>query len=464
MRRLSGGLVTAAVLVFVLVVILGPPALGHLARTGYEDLLAVLLDGMPESEVVQNSYSRGWFGSNAVLELLTRSEATTGSPGAPMRIRLDSRIEQGPLVWFSARFPPVLGRVRTRAETAGLPVTLPLLFVTSDLSLDGSALIRVHAPPGETPVTADALGLRHGGLDGVARLAANGDVVSASVGIPDLELLAPGGPLGGLADLRLEAVLTGPVAAASSGSVRLDVARGQVDAMAVALDTPRTAPSRLFIKGLSITVDQVSRDGLLDLRLTLSASETGNGERIFGPSEIGLAFERMDIAVLGELAEALRMLGSGRVAQEMQGLVMAGLVASLAPRLIAGGAGFNLDPVKVQTPDGVAMGRLDLRLDPDGTLPRSLASGVGDWLSLVRADGEIRLPEVVGLRWLQRIGSGDMSAEPDATAEAARADAQALLESWIADGWAARREGYVTSALRLGDGLLTINGKTVPVP
>jgi hypothetical protein len=172
----------------------------------------------------------------------------------------------------------------------------------------------------------------------------------------------------------------------------------------------------------------------------------------------------MDIAVLGELAEALRMLGSGRVAQEMQGLVMAGLVARLAPRLIAGGAGFNLDPVQVQTPDGVAMGRIDLRLDPDGTLPRSFASGVGDWLSLVRADGEIRLPEVVGLRWLQRIGSGDMSAEPDATAEAARADAQALLESWIADGWAARREGYVTSALRLGDGLLTINGKTVPVP
>jgi hypothetical protein len=459
MRRLLGGFMSAVALV----VVLGPLANGYLAHAGYRDLVAGLQQGMPKSEIVQNSYARGWFGSSATLELLIRPDSATRSPGNPMRIRLDSRIEQGPGVWLSGLFPPVLGRVETRAEISGLALSLPVLTVTSDLLVDGSSLIRVHAPPGETPVGPDVLGLRHGELDGLGRFAANGEAASLQVGIPELELLAPSGSIGEFAGVRLEADLAGPVAIASSGSAWLTVARARIDGMAAALGTPGTAPSRFVVEGLSIGFDQGSRDGLLDLRLSLSSERTDSGDRILGPSEIGLAFEHLDTTALGDLAEGLRMLGSGRVAPEMQGLVTAGLVASLAPRLVAGGARLGLDPVRVAMPEGLAMGRLDLHLDPDATLPSWSASGVGDWLALVRADGELDLPEVVALRWLQQIGSEESLTVVDSAVDGSREEAEALLDAWIADGWASRREDRVTSALRLGDGLLTINGKTVPV-
>jgi hypothetical protein len=184
------------------------------------------------------------------------------------------------------------------------------------------------------------------------------------------------------------------------------------------------------------------------------------------------------MAALEDLAEGLRALGSGQVAREMQGLVTAGLVAGLVPRFVESAARIAVEPIRIETADGPAVGRLDLRLEPGADTPNWLTADAGDWLSLLRADGELELPEAVALDWLGRSikeGAGDetlsasspafepVGAQPATVVQAVPSEARALLEGWISDGWVSRRDDRLASALRLGDGLLTINGKTVPL-
>jgi uncharacterized protein YdgA (DUF945 family) len=66
--------------------------------------------------------------------------------------------------------------------------------------------------------------------------------------------------------------------------------------------------------------------------------------------------------------------------------------------------------------------------------------------------------------WLESgIEDAALPTSEPAAEQAARQAAETLLGGWIRDGWVTRRDTRVSSALRLGDGLLTINGKTVPL-
>jgi hypothetical protein len=456
MKRLLGGSIFAIALVLAL----GPLALGHAAKAGYQDLLVALLERSPDREILQNSYHQGWFASSAALEVLIPADPASRPPAAPTRIRLDSRIQQGPGIWFTPRFPPLLGRVQTRAEIQGLPVALPALMVQTDLQVDGSASMRLQAPAGETGVTAEALGLRHGELSGEVRLASDREAISGRLVLTDLAVLATTGPIARLSELGLEADLP----SAGAGTGRLDVARIEIDGMASAGGSPPIGKPGIRLEGFGIRMARDTRDGQLDARLSFSATELSTPRETFGPSEIGLAAERLDTEALGDLAEGMRLLGSGEVSQEMRGLVMAGLMARLLPRLAANGARLAVDPVRIQTPDGPAMGRLDLRLDPNAPLPRWPNLAVGDWLALFQVDGDLSEPEAIALSWLEPFGAEHSLSLSDPKAiAAAREEAGALLMAWTQGGWISRQDGRVASAVRLGDGLLTVNGKTLPI-
>lgn len=468
MRRWLGWAIPAIVLALIFAV--GPLAVGHLARAGYADLLANLIKDLPEREILQNSYQQGWFVSSAAFEVLISPDAAAQSPLRfalqaplrPIRIRLDSRIEQGPLAWFRLRSVPLIGRVHTRVEVQGLSVALPLLPVTIDLHANGAGLMQVRVPPGETRATAEAMGLQHGALDGELRLASDRASLAGWIALAGVELITPTGPIARLSDLRFEADLPDY----ASGTGRLDVAMVEVADLVqgpvASTSRPQTAARpTLQVDALSATLSRERRDGLLHLRLALSAQQITTARQTYGRSQIGLSAERLDADALTDLVEGIGLLGSGQVAPPMQGLVTAGLMVSLVPRFVASAARIGVEPVRIETPDGPALGRLDLRLDPDADAPNWLTSGVGDWLALLRIDGDLELPETIALDWLA-LGVEDEALSASQPA-AAQEEARTLLAGWVRDGWVSVRDARVVSAVRLGDGLLTINGKTVPL-
>ncbi|EGV20297.1 DUF945 family protein [Thiocapsa marina] len=463
MRRFLGGTVLAIAILLGLFLAGGPFALGYLAKAGYEDLLADLIEDLPEREVLQNSYQRGWFASSAAFEVLIPPDPGAQAPLRPTRVRLDSRIEQGPWIWLTTGFPPVVGRIHTRIEIEGFPVALPALPASIDLHADGSGRMQLRLPPGETLPTAEVMGLRHGALDGELLVSAGQEALEMGLMLSDGVLTTPAGPLVRLTDLRFEADRPDD----ASGRGHLQVALVEMDA-AGATGSAATAPPSLRIEGLSATLSRALREGLLDLRLGLAARQLTTASVAYGRSELGLSAERLDAEALADLGEGIRLLASDQVGQEMRGLITGGLIARLAPRFVASATRIGVEPIRIETPDGLALGRLDLRLDPSANTPSRLTSGVVDWLVLLRADGDLELPEAVALDWIARSLAPDVEgralpASEPAAEHAARQEAETLLEGWIRDGWVTRRDTRVSSALRLGDGLLTVNGKTVPL-
>jgi hypothetical protein len=133
-------------------------------------------------------------------------------------------------------------------------------------------------------------------------------------------------------------------------------------------------------------------------------------------------------------------------------------MARLLPRLAASGARLAVDPVRIQTPEGPAMGRLELRLDPDGPLPRRPSLEVGDWLGLFQVDSHLSLPEAIALSWLEPFGTEHslFLSDPNSIAPA-REEAGTLLMTLTMGGWISQA-GW-PSGLRRASRRWTLHGQ-----
>ncbi len=440
------GLVALA-LVAVLLLILGPFALaGHVERA-YRGLLAGLIQALPNGSLVSEHYERGWFRSGSSAELLFQPGPDGAPTGAPMRIRLDSRIEQGPGPWFSPRFPPVLARVLTRVELDGLPVAVPTSLLTTDIQADGGGVARLEVPAAEGRVEGGGYRLRNGAIEGRAEFAANLERLSIEAELPSIELIASAGaPIARLTDGALRTEL-------EQGPGPLYAGRGRLTVASAVLGGARSeVGTATELEGLSVELAHTPAEGLLGVRVDLGADRVQGGGASFRAARLAVNAERLDVDVLTELAEGVEALSTGAVPQAMRGLMGAALMARLLPRLAAAGPRVAIDPLQLETPDGPVSGHLTLGL-ADGP-----GAGIGPLalIGALKGDGEIAVPEPVALEMARRwLGRGQAGVPDDRAREA--------LQGWVREGWVTVRNDRVSSTFRLADGSVSVNGKDLPL-
>lgn len=438
-------------LVAALLLILGPVALaGHVERA-YRGLLAGLLQALPNGSLVSEHYERGWFRSGASAELLFQPGPEGEPTGAPVRVRLDSRIEQGPGPWFSPRFPPVLARVLTRVELDGLPLAMPASLLTTDIQANGGGVARLEVPAAEGPVQGAGYRVRNGAIEGRASFAANLESLSAEAELPSIELIAStGAPIARLSDGVLSVELERGPGPLYAGSGRLTVASAVLGG---AGSDAGAGPDRVTeLEGLSVELAQMPAEGLLGIRFDLGADRVQGGGASYRAARLAVNAERLDVEVLTELAEGVGALSSGAVPQAMSGLVGAALMARLLPRLAAAGPSVAIDPLQLETPDGPVSGRLTLGLSGDA------GGGIGA-LALIGAlngNGEIAVPEPVALEMARRWLGGGQTGVPDDRA-------RDTLQGWVREGWVTARDGRISSTFRLAGGSVSVNGKDLPL-
>jgi hypothetical protein len=98
--------------------------------------------------------------------------------------------------------------------------------------------------------------------------------------------------------------------------------------------------------------------------------------------------------------------------------------------------------------------------------------GRGTWLRRLVGDGELSLPRAVALALLAQVqrqkaleaaadpATGDITPQQERTlSEAAAVQIDDLLQ----EGWIAADGERLRTVLKLADGLLTVNGKTLPI-
>lgn len=470
-------------LLLILTLSVGPLVLGGRVRDAYRDLLGSALETLPVGWVVLEHYDRGWLGSTASAELVFRPEPwpdrrpERGADQAA-RIRIDSRIDQGPLAWLSALPRPVLARIRTRIEWAGTAVPLPPLHIDTRLLADGSATARFRLPPGEQPGADGAYRVRNGAGTGTLRYAPGR--LRLDLQLPDIALIAPapspsaGTPpeaapavvLASLRGARADCDLRPWIGGLYAGTGRMELAALRIatgadpDPTAPPTATPGPGPDPspatppgTAIDGLAIQLDQTPRGTLLDLSLDLTAQRLRLGTPDYRDARLRLAARSLDGETLAELIAARRALSAATASPPLRALVGATLIARLLPRLAAGQPRIGLDPLALDTPDGPVRGRLTLGVGPGDPSPARTPSQTPDptaWLRNLAGEGELALPRPVALDWLAR------------TAPADPGGPQARLDRWAAEGWIAERDGRIDARFRLADGQLAVNGKPIP--
>jgi hypothetical protein len=128
-----------------------------------------------------------------------------------------------------------------------------------------------------------------------------------------------------------------------------------------------------------------------------------------------------------------------------------------------------MDRLDIATPSGPVTGRLALGVQG---LTAADMDGRGTWLRRLVGDGELSLPRAVALALLTQVqrqkaleaaedhASGDFTPEQEQTMVDAAA---AQIDDLLQEGWIAADGERLRTVLKLADGLLTVNGKTLPV-
>ncbi len=432
---------------------------GQRAQGQYADLLHGL--ERRGARVVENRYRQGWLTSEAVTVLAYDSPpARADWP----QLRLRSHIRHGPL--------------GLKALAKG---RLELLSAHADTYLE--LLGADQAPRPQSTRLSMRVGLR-----GDARLRFLPTPVQGV--LPDLR-----------GELQLDAALERVHGSLTLGPfdytdvTGLHLRQGALD---IALDSTRGAaglhlggshlelaglsvqsqdwPSALRIDGLSLDTELGVEQGTVWTTADYRIKRIGfDGDR-FENAQLRLRLGGLSAAVLGRLSGSLDELAAEHADGGRKAFALFGLVMGNLRRLLEGGPHLRLERLHLDTPEGPL----------DATLELGFSGMAADqmldarrWLESLSASGRLELPEALlqqllrararhELRRLYRIrkqlDAGFRIPEPARQTAQGVERARDQIDTLLRQEFAVRDAGQLRTRFRLTAGLLSINGKTVPLP
>ena len=447
-----------ALLAVVLLVALvaGPWLLGERVERVYRDELAALQRQPQTLRVLSEVYRRGWFHSEASIEL----GSAEGDLAEDLRVRIDSRISHGPRALADLTWPPTLARVASTLELEHPAVHLAGVQADTQIGWDGEGLTRVVLPAMDQPASADGPGVRTARGHGELRFSPATGPIAASMELPSVEVLGEDGVV--LLTLR-DLHVANTIAPWLPG---LSIASGDFAVGQVRVEHP---DGEIEARDLGLSVQSRPEGGLLDVHLTYRAGVLRIDGADYAPSQVDFSATRLDGKTLAALQQDLEGLSGKNLPEAMVGIATAALMMQHFPALAAVNPAVAMDRLDIATPSGPVTGRLALGVQ--GLTAADMDSR-GTWLRRLVGDGELSLPRAVALALLTQVqrqkamdavedhASGDFTPEQEQImADAAAAQVDDLLQ----EGWIAADGERLRTVLKLADGLLTINGKTLPV-
>lgn len=442
-----------------------------------ERFVARQLEGLAASgfRVAEHHWQRGWFTAEGLTVLL--SPGPSGSP----RLRLSTTLIQGPRWDDLAAGALSLARGQTRVTVLDAPRPLPPLRIAFRLGPDGAPSARFSLPDVTYSGGLGQLQLSDGyvdlsadtgsHIDGNGRLGAlqgsGADGAVAGISNIDwrlaLDLADDGLPRGDLlltlGRLRLSAAPAGPE--------RTDAPRAALEAAGVRLGLSLARGPRPSAAG---TGDQPER---LDLTAALELDWLRINGIDLAPARLVFALTDLDPSALVALRDGWQAIAARGLSPSVRGLAQGELLLQQLPALLASEPRLHGEPLELRTPDGTVSARLllGLAVPPPGS---QQAVGGTFWLHQLVGEADVALPQPLVRRWLlergreraagelARLGADPLALPPDLEADLVAA-ADAALAALLRERWLVPSAGRYTARALIGDGLLTINGRTLPI-
>jgi len=405
-------------------------------------------------QVAENSYDRGW--------LVSKAETSLTPAEADWRLIATSHIDHGPFPWSrlqNGQFQPAAGDATTRLAVVAAgkePQPLPLL-VHSRVSLEGITRVALRSEQDVHVQDAEhSLALQ--GLSGDLELNLRRKRMHSELKLPLLALLQGGRPLLQLSNLETRASGERGPSGLNLGESSLTLERGSY--------APPDLEHPLRVRGAEVRIQSGVEAEMVWVSAVYQARELEAGGERFANPELRIRTGRLSAPILARIDRDLRALKTAGDNQNSDALSHLTAMLANVSKLLEGKPELALERIYLDTPDGALEGRLTLNLSGLDAMellnPRR-------WLEGLEGSGELAIPEPL----LQRLVAAQLRTELEDVpslddsplqGEWIEEEAQNQIERLVRQDLLQRREGRLYAQLHIGAGLLTINGKSIPLP
>ncbi len=448
--------------ILVAALFVAPGLIGFKVQSKYQDVISVMQqNGL---EVVSDDYRRGWFGARA--ETKFKLKMPSGVTGKAVEFVMLNDIVHGPLSPDGGLALAAMGTSFKVDDKVLFPGEENSVLRTS-IGLGGN---------GETQIIIPALKLA--GKPGRPEIQFSGaeGSISFDTGLSqfDMDIVMPGLWVAGDKGESLkftEVILQGD---SKAGLFSLLLGSGKFKIKQIDFNNPKKNIA-VKIDAINISSDTSESDGKLAIAADYAVESVSVNDVVYGPAQFQIDFANISAEVVAKLQKEIRKMRALKLTKEQESMAMINLLLGAGPDLLQANPGVNIKRLFVKTPDG----------DIDGSLAVT-ANGL-QWgeignlqavLQKLEAEAAISLPEklfravmemqakVAMMRRIeQRQKLGHEITTPSEEEldnmgkEMSEQQLQFLLQQEIV-----KREGTnISSQAKLGSGLLSVNGKTIPL-
>jgi uncharacterized protein YdgA (DUF945 family) len=464
MRKIFYLLVILSIAVFAT-----PGVVGFQAQERYQLILAQIEQS--GFRIERSEYNRGWFQSEAKTDFLLSlpKREQTGKEGLPEDIRftLRSDISHGPL-------SPVGGLAIAHIESEILSEQEPIFpedypaTIKTNLDLSGEGITRIDLPSFTLPEGAERPGVMFKGMTGELRFDAAFSRADFNLSLPQLQFSFPDTVEIGLNNLAVESHSKRGIAdlMLGSGFVKLEnfEARDPADGKG------------FVISQADITAETSSQGENLTFNVVYKLQSVDVNGETYGPAELRILLDNLPARAVAKMQREVEEINGQQLTQEQKGMAMMGVFMGLAPQILQADPKLAMERLTVKTPDGIIEGRISIqprglglnelnsipkllhKLDAQATLamPESFFKAMFQQQALKSIQEQIALRRKLGEE-VEELSGEDLNTLADSLA-------QQRVEGFIQQGVLVREEGQLSTMADLSGGLLTVNGKTIPIP
>ena len=216
-----------------------------------------------------------------------------------------------------------------------------------------------------------------------------------------------------------------------------------------------------------------ARDEVLDLKVTYSLDRLKVADQEYASALLEVSFDSISAAAVARIQESLKEMQQNQVPPEQQGMAIMGTFMSVLPAMLEHNPEFAIDKLQVSTPQGDVKLNFTLRAQDmkvtDVSMPQSM-------LQKLVADARLEVPETLvrdalkqvalqqQLAGLQNQADQEEPIDFEKINENADRQVNSQIEIAINQGFIEKKEGSLVSVASMKAGLLSVNGKTIPLP
>lgn len=446
----------------VLALFIAPGLIGFKAQSRYQDIIS----GLEQTglQVTSSDYRRGWFGSSADTEF--RVMLPTDVEAKELTFSMHSDIVHGPLSTAGGFALATIGTSFLVNEDALFPEEgNKILHTKIALDGDGKTLITIPAlkfagEPGRPEI-------QFSGADGEISFDMGFTRMDMNIDIPEVWVGGADGE-----SLRVTKVTLGSHSEPGLSALRLG--NGKLGIRQIDFVHPGN-DLELKIDAISLYGDSREDGDNIVFSANYSVNAIVVNAVAYGPAELGIEVGGIPAAVAARVQQGLREVRRKRLPEEQQAMAMMGLLMGVGPDILKADPKLEITRLFIKTPDG----------DIEGDL--SVAAAGLEWgeigdiqaiLDKLNADASIRLPEKLLQSMLEaqarqsviqhiemRNKNGESLEMPsDEEIQTLGQDmVKERLEDLLQQGILLRDGDYISSSAKLAAGLLSVNGKTIPL-